>query len=84
MSERPAEYNEAMANLDKVGTVMANGATIAPDFVMRTLIALRRVLERHQPQSRYALWCGVCSHEWPCGTTRDVFGVFGVEEDADV
>ena len=79
-------YDEAMANLDLTGKVMAEGATIAPDFVMRTVIGLRSILELHRPVDLgNATWCLLCETKvWPCPTAQAALDVLGVpSEEAD-
>lgn len=82
-------YQQAMTNLDQAGAVMAAGATIAPDFVMRAIIAFRAVLQEHPPITTAGLtsddgFCRQCHEEvWPCLTARPVLDALGVEVDED-
>jgi hypothetical protein len=82
-----AEANEA---LDLTGNVMTHGATIAPDFVMRTLIAMRDIVNRHEPrlcrhcpESRQHYECDACGsgRNWPCPDVEAIFKVLTVGKD---
>lgn len=84
----PAELlAEANANLDTLGTVVLNGATVAPDFLMRATIAMRDRLQRHQPCAGQPGVCGythpsgpvchICDEPWPCVEICADFAVIG-------
>lgn len=77
---------EAHAGLDLAGSVLAQGATIAPDFTMLTLIAMRDRLNRHQPIiERYREpTCRECGRLWPCPDIEGDFNVLGIDWDADL
>lgn len=76
---------QATEALDLLGTVTAHGATIAPDYVMRSVIAMRSRLARHKPwmQTCSHPTCMACSHPWPCPDVALDFTVLGIEADDD-
>jgi hypothetical protein len=74
---------EAHDALDLLGTVMAHGANIAPDYVMRTVIAMRERVTRHgvHVHPRRGPQCTWCGRDWPCADIRADLHVLGVEGD---
>lgn len=78
-----AEYQQAQQNLDLWSNVTAHGANPAPDLVMRSIIALREVLNRHQAVDVGSdVRCATCSTSWPCADAASVLGAIG-EPDAE-
>lgn len=67
---------EATKDLDLLGNVMVQGANIAPDFVMRSVIAMRSRLHRHQPEAG-SLACSWCRW-WAAGWSRGRPGEGGI------
>jgi hypothetical protein len=72
-------------NLDLTGQVMANGATIAPDYVMRTVIAMRERAKRHtwHPHRLLGPQCDWCGRDWPCADVRTDLTVLGIDPEGD-
>jgi hypothetical protein len=85
MTVRDERDQQAHETLTRAGAAMAEGATMDPDFVMRSLAAFRHILRLHAPTDagRGGLTCGMCSGTYPCTTTRHVLGVLGVEVEID-
>lgn len=74
---------EAWDALDHLGEVMATAAPpVAPDFAMRTAIAIRDGLTRHTPGSDGS--CdGPCSWVidavmWPCADAKGYLSILGI------
>lgn len=81
---------EANKALDLTGNAVAQGATIAPDYVMRLVIAAREILNRHAPElcrhcpeSRQHHECAHCGvgGSWPCPDAEALFKVLAVGEE---
>ena len=85
------QYADAQTELDGIGTVVTSGAHVAPDLVMRIVIAMRERLDRHRPaqvdEHHYLHGtCAVDGQRWPCievcGDLR-VLGVRSADEYLD-
>lgn len=85
MTSAMETYTAANRDLDGMGNALVQGANMAPRLTMDTIIALRAVLERHQPLRRdtYTTICGHCRVDWPCADAADVLKVMGLPEDDD-
>lgn len=86
MTDPAALLREAHTNLDLTSNVVAHGATVAPDFVMRSVIATRDRLNRHQPERRAddKQVCDGCGKSWPCPDVLGDFSVLGVDPDGEL
>jgi hypothetical protein len=69
---------------------VVQGATIAPDYVMRTVIAIRERLNRHQPcrdcgggYASHPPFCHRCATAWPCAEVRADLVVLGVDPERE-
>jgi hypothetical protein len=72
---------EAHEALDNLGEVMARSAPpVAPDFAMRTAIAVRRGIVRHRINTgnRSGLFCRYDDEPWPCGDMSGYLSILGV------
>lgn len=79
MPDAHAQFATANDALDRASNVLANGATFAPDFVMRSIIAFRRILALHRPVGTPAT-CYQCGLRAPCGTVQPIIsGVLGAD-----
>lgn len=78
-------FAAAHRNLDGMGNALVSGATMAPRLTIDTIIALRSVLDRHQPLRRDERppVCSHCRVDWPCADAADVLQVMGLPEDDD-
>lgn len=75
---------QAHAELDLWGSVVANGADITGDLSMRTIMAFRSILNRHQPVDLgHATRCIPCDVTWPCPDASDVLKVLAVDPNGD-
>lgn len=82
MSGHPA-YQQAHADLDLWGNATAQGATPAPDLVMRSIIALRSVFNRHHPTGSGPV-CAACGTPWDeCPDARAVLAALGRSPEED-
>jgi hypothetical protein len=82
MYDRHPLLAEAHANLDLAGSVLAQGASVAPDFTMRSIQAMRERLHRHQPAAFSV--CSYCSDAWPCIEVLTDFRVLGIDQDDEL
>ncbi len=78
-------FAAANRDLDDMGNALVQGANMAPDLTMRTIIGLRAVLGRHCPveHDRFRILCHVCGTAWPCPDAGAVLTVLGLPEDDD-
>jgi hypothetical protein len=78
-------FAAANRDLNDMGNALVSGANMAPRLTIDTIIALRSVLDRHQPLRRdeYKTMCRHCRVDWPCADAADVLQVMGLPEDDD-
>jgi hypothetical protein len=78
-------FAAANTDLDNMGNALAEGAKMASRLTIDTIIALRSVLDRHQPvvRDRFNTACPRCGVQWPCPDAADVLKVMGLPEDDD-
>ena len=83
MTTPKQQYATAQTELNDLGNVVATGAQVAPDLVMRIVIAMRERLARHQPAQvdEHHYLHGSCAHDgqrWPCLEVRGDLAVLGI------
>lgn len=87
----PAYIPEAHDGLDQTINAVMGGASLAPDYAMRMVIAIRDCLKRHTPNlsdqrfsSRHEpLNCKYDGQRYPCADARTALEALGINPDQE-
>lgn len=81
MTDQAVAYHRAHDELNMWASAVTGGTNTAPDLTLRSIIAVREILDRHQPVDIGSeIRCVTCQRKWPCPDETSVLTLLGLPD----